>query len=571
MSVAERTGTGSSSQTPTTESDSASAARSFKEPDHFADGRPGLFRVKNLILIGVAAAVIAGSAMGWTAFRSRRVSTENLVFHMVFRGDLDITVVERGSLESQKNLRILCEVDDVRRDGMHGTPLIWLVENGAHVKQGELIAELDAAPIQEMFDSQIQEAEQARERSMLTQAAYDNQITQNETNQAESMLKVQLAELELEMFVDEDNGTHKLEVEAIKRQIDDLNNDILAAQASLELKRNDKKGIETLFRLGYAGKSELDRSKLEFLQAESGYAAKINRLRTELSTLTKKETYEKEMALLSLDGKLKTANRGLTQVVRDNEAMLSQAKTSLDSSQELLKREEEVLNRYKNLISKCKVYAPQDGMVAYASSREEPIRPGAPIRLRQHILSLPDLTTMQVKTSVHESVLDQVRPEMAATVRIDAFPDELYSGSVKQVAVLPDQGNWFDTETKVYATTVVIDEKVKNLKPGMTAVVEIHVQSLPDVLTVPVQAVVSRGSERWCYVAAKAGGVDRREIELGPTNDRHVQVTKGIREGDRVVLNPISLADQEPVRKEQTKEKTKPKAKSKKTPAKKSG
>ena len=178
---------------------------------------------------------------------------------------------------------------------------------------------------------------------------------------------------------------------------------------------------------------------------------------------------------------------------------------------------------------------------------------------------------MQVKTSVHESVLDQVRPEMAATVRIDAFPDELYSGSVKQVAVLPDQGNWFDTETKVYATTVVIDEKVKNLKPGMTAVVEIHVQSLPDVLTVPVQAVVSRGSERWCYVAAKAGGVDRREIELGPTNDRHVQVTKGIREGDRVVLNPISLADQEPVRKEQTKEKTKPKAKSKKTPAKKSG
>jgi HlyD family secretion protein len=105
----------------------------------------------------------------------------------------------------------------------------------------------------------------------------------------------------------------------------------------------------------------------------------------------------------------------------------------------------------------------------------------------------------------------------------------------------------------------------------MTAVVEIHVKSLPDVLTVPVQAVVSRGSERWCYVAAKAGGVDRREIELGPTNDRHVQVTKGIREGDRVVLNPISLADQEPVRKEQTKEKTKPKAKSKKTPAKKSG
>ncbi|MBP61123.1 MAG: hypothetical protein CMJ62_06305 [Planctomycetaceae bacterium] len=571
MSIAERTATGPSYQTLTVKSEPASASDSFSEPSLLTNERAGLFRVKNIMLVGIAAAVIVGSVMGRRALRSRRVSTENLVFHTVSRGDLDITVVEQGSLESQKNLRILCEVDDVRRDGTQGTPLIWLVENGAHVKEGDLIAELNSAPIQEMFDSQIQEAEQARERSMLTQAAYNNQITQNQTDHAKAKLRVKLTELKLQMFVDENNGTHKLEVEAIKRKIDDLNNDILAAQASLELKLNDKKGIETLFHLGYAGKSELDRSKLEFLQAESEYAAKINRLRTNLSRLTKKETYEKEMELLSLDGDMQTASRALEQVVRDNEAKLSQAKTSLDSSQELLKREEEVLERYEGLISKCKIYAPQDGMVTYASSREEPIRPGAPIRLRQHILSLPDLTTMQVKTSVHESLLDQVRPEMEASIRVDAFSDELYTGSVKQVAVLPDQGNWFDTETKVYETTVVIDEKVENLKPGMTAVVEIQVESLPNVLTVPVQAVVSRGSERWCYVAAHGGGVDRRETELGPTNDRYVQVTKGIQEGDRVVLNPNSLADQEPVHKEQTKEKNEPKAKSKELAAKKSG
>ena len=134
-------------------------------------------------------------------------------------------------------------------------------------------------------------------------------------------------------------------------------------------------------------------------------------------------------------------------------------------------------------------YAIEGGRGGRGSSIEE----GAFVRQRQQILTLPDLTRMQVSTAVHESVLDQVRPGLKSVIRVDAFSDRSYQGTVKTVAVLPDQGGWMSSDTKVYKTIVTIDEEVTQLKPGMTAVVEIDVEQLRDVISVPIQAIVQRG------------------------------------------------------------------------------
>ena len=114
---------------------------------------------------------------------------------------------------------------------------------------------------------------------------------------------------------------------------------------------------------------------------------------------------------------------------------------------------------------------------------------------------------------------------------------------MKSVAVLPEPGSWLSSDVKVYETIITIDEKVEQLKPGMTAVVEIHVDRLEDVLSVPVQAIVQVEEETWCYVAG-SGGPERRTVELGPTNDKFVEVRRGLQEGERVLLNPPDILDQ---------------------------
>jgi HlyD family secretion protein len=491
-----------------------------------------------LLVIGLVGAFTLRGALG--------IGTvdQGLLFHTVQRSHLPIVVTERGNLESQQDVQILCETDDIRSQGIRGTLIVWIIPNGSSVKKGDLLVELDDSQHVERLDRQILLTERAKSEHLQAQAAYDNQITQNETAQAEAELQVELAKLELAMFTDQEAGTHRLEVEEIERLIDDTNSEILAAQANLELRSNDKMGIESLFKLGYAGKNELDRSRLDYLQAEGQFAAKMNRLQTQMASLVKKETFERQMQILQLEGNLDTAKRDLVQAVRNNEAMLAQAEAQLNSAVESLKKEEELLARYRDYVEKCKIYAPQDGLVAYASDRRrEEIREGAAVRLRQVIMTIPNLEAMQVETSVHESVLDQVFPGQRAKIRVDAFPENLYEGTVQDVAVLPDQGGWMSSDTKVYSTTVTIDEQVSQLKPGMTAVVEIQVDHLRNVLTVPIQAIIQRGKTTWCFVQ-EGGKIVRRELQLGRTNDKHVEVQQGLQDGDQVVLNPTVLLDE---------------------------
>lgn len=469
---------------------------------------------------------------------------DKFVFHTATRGTLLISVTERGNLESQQNLKVFCEVDDISGDQVDGTAILEIVPNGSKVEAGDLLVKLDISGHLERVDTQILSTETARASQLQADISYQNMITQAKTLEEESKLKVKLAELQLKMFEHEENGTNVLEADEINREIDITENEILAAKASLQLIDNEKRGTEELFKLGYAGKSEVDKTRLDYLQAQSALAAKINTLETQLATLRKKTDFERRMSLMQFDGDVKTAVRELDQTRLNNTAEIAKAKVALDAANRQLTKEEERLVRYKEQLENCVIYAEQSGMVAYAtpsrSSRTSTIAEGALLRERQHILSLPDLTRMQVKTSVHESVQNQIKEGLPVTIRIDAFPDRAYTGSVKSIGVLPDQGSWHSGDTKMYETYVTIDEDVEEIKPGMTAIVEIHIDRVEDAVTVPVQAIQQKEKETFVFLE-RNGRIERQDIEVGKTNDKFVEIKSGVNENDRVVLNPLAV------------------------------
>ncbi len=191
---------------------------------------------------------------------------------------------------------------------------------------------------------------------------------------------------------------------------------------------------------------------------------------------------------------------------RNNESELAQALAAKDSANRAYEKEKERYDRYNEQLDKCKIYAPQVGMVAYAMEGGPArwrlvIEEGAFVRQRQEILTIPDLSSMQVSTAVHESVLDQVSPGLKATIRVDAFPGTQLQGI--GAAAWPCcriKAAGCRRTPRCTRPIVTIDEDVKQLKPGMTAVVEIDIETLRDVLSVPIQAIVQRGSDNWCYV-----------------------------------------------------------------------
>ena len=488
----------------------------------------------------IAAVLTLASLSLVAAVASLRTETEHTdsdyVYYALHRTDLPITVTERGSLESRNNVEITCEVDDVPGDGVDGTLIMWIIENGTSVKKGDLLVELDSASHKERLDKQILDTNLARAKDIQARVNYDNRVTRNETAIAKAILDVKLAGLTLDQYEDENGGTFQIKVQEVELLIQEQ-------QARTEIEDRNLAGVKQLREQGYKSKGDLAQAELKALRCTGA----LTREQSKLKELT---IYDYKKKRLSFEGQRETAKRTMKQVEVENNALLAQAKAWKDSAELSLKREEERLARYREQLEKCKIYAPQDGMVAYHVDanrwgQSTSIAEGVPVRNQQQLMSIPDLTHMQVNTAVHESVVDRVKVGISATIRVDAFPDRIYRGVVESVAVLPDPGGWLSSDTKVYQTTVTLDEEVTGLKPGMTAVVELHIDHLQNVLAVPVQAIVQRRDENWCYVADN-GRVRQQPVKLGQTNDKFVEIVEGLQEGEQIVLNSASILREEP-------------------------
>lgn len=408
---------------------------------------------------------------------------------------------------------------------------------------GDLLIELDSSSIRDRIEAQEVTVQKALSEKIQSESRYANQGLQNETSLAKAILDVKLAELQLQKFIDPLKGDHQISLEEVQRDIDDQNNKILEARTELELQDNQQTAFLELFKRGYKGKGDLDRVRSAFLGAETGLVANMNRLETLQSQLDSLKQYDREMQELELTGKYETAQRDQKQVENDNTADLQQAKAEKDEAVNTAEKEVERLERYTTQLEYCLIYAPHDGMVVYSAEGrrgEILVEEGATVRERQGLLTLPDLSLMQVKTQVHEAVLDQVRAELPVTVRLDAFPDVVYSGTVNTVAVVPQHGGYGSSGAKTYETIILINDEVENLKPGMTAVCEIHVDRLRNVLTIPVTAVVQRGRKTFCYVDTSSGP-KQRDLVLGRTNDKFIEIKEGLQENEIVVLNPMSI------------------------------
>ncbi|MBM3837936.1 MAG: HlyD family efflux transporter periplasmic adaptor subunit [Verrucomicrobia bacterium] len=168
------------------------------------------------------------------------------------------------------------------------------------------------------------------------------------------------------------------------------------------------------------------------------------------------------------------------------------------------------------------------------------IEEGAMVRQRQELIRLPDVSKMLAEVKIHESRVRQVHPGMPAYVRVETLPGRRFKGTVRRVAILPDtQASWVSPDTKVYATDVLIDEELPELKPGVSARAQIIITNLTQVLSVPIQAVTTFNGEHVCYVK-KGSGVSPISVKTGWFNDQLIEVSSGLKEGDLVLLAPTT-------------------------------
>jgi HlyD family secretion protein len=88
-----------------------------------------------------------------------------------------------------------------------------------------------------------------------------------------------------------------------------------------------------------------------------------------------------------------------------------------------------------------------------------------------------------------------------------------------------------------FASTIELDEQIPEIRPGMTAGVEILIAELKDVLFVPIQAVQTHRGSSYCFVLTD-NQPERREVVAGHSSNELVEIKEGLHEGELVLLAP---------------------------------
>ena len=194
--------------------------------------------------------------------------------------------------------------------------------------------------------------------------------------------------------------------------------------------------------------------------------------------------------------------------------------------------------------AKCRITAPTQGFVVYhtgggrfwSSDGSGQIKEGASVHERQVLLSLPDTSQMQVVVRVHEAKTDRLSLGQRAKVTVEAMAGQEFSGTVTKIAPLADtQNRWLNPDLKEYETEITLDPTDQPLKPSVTAYVEILVETVDEKLAVPVQAVYTKGPQRYVF-RKNRGEVQYVPVQLGAVGSVWTEVVDGLSPGDQIVL-----------------------------------
>ncbi len=495
-----------------------------------ATGRSRLGQALRWIVLAGAATGLAGIAAFTLGDLTGGPALEELVLTPVERQDVDIVIVERGTLEAGRSQDLVCEVES-RSPGAPATTIKWIIPEGTSVKKGDLVCELDSAALEDAIRAQRIKVEQAK--AALTAAEADLEIvrSQNESDIKAAERTVQLAEIDLKKYLEGDYPKERRTIEG----------NILIAREELRRAEERLKYTERLYKKGFVSATDVEADRLAVMRARNT----LEMAEEELRVL---EQYTKPRTVTELQGALEEAKRALERVKTQAKAKEAQAQDTLLAQKATYETELSTLKNLEYQLSKCKLYAPCDGMVVYANERsrwrqEVQIEEGASVREGQKIIRIPDLSSMQVNVKVHEAKVSYVRPGQPAIVRVESRPDVALRGRVKSVATMADAQSWFSTGVQVFTVLVALDDPPEWLKPGMTANVQILADRVEDVLAVPVHAVIEVNGSYFCFVKRGAGMPEPVEVVLGPSNDKLVVVESGLKEGDLVVNNVLSVAD----------------------------
>lgn len=438
------------------------------------------------------------------------------------RGPLTINVTESGTVQPRKQVILKNDTGDP-------AALIYVAPEGAHVKVGDLLFELDVTELEnDVVERRIRVQ---NDEADLIHAQENLKVVKNQAlaNIEQSELTFKFSKQDLTKYFE---GEYPKMVKELEAKITLTQEEQIRAQENL-------KWSKTLFEEKYLSLTEYQRDQL----TEQKATLDLELARTDLELL-KKYTYHRQLDQLNSD--VGQSSNALARAISMAAANTAQANAMLANREAELKEELDRLERQEQRLTKSKVYAPVNGTVIYATSvgdnwrrNKEPIENGTVIRERDEIIYLPTALEYNVVVKITEVDLGKLQEGMEVNVDIDALPGTEFKGRVGSIARLPDpDSRYLNPNLKLYRTEIELEDTEAALRNGMSARVEIDVASFQNVVHVPMQSVVRVGGVPTVYLVNEDDAIIPTEVEIGLDNSRFVVVKNGLEGGEKLMLAP---------------------------------
>ena len=311
-------------------------------------------------------------------------------------------------------------------------------------------------------------------------------------------------------------------------------------------------------------RQSVETAKAQLLQAQQSLARQQDLWKQELTT---REALERAQN----DVKVAESNvQEREKQIRPQESRINVEKATLESA------------RYD--LSKVRMESPIEGIVTRRNVQEgETAVLGTMNNAGTVLLELADMGIIQAEVEVDETNVPNVQIGQPAKITIDAIPDRTFKGHVTEIGNSPIQAAGAvttGTTATNFKVTVILDEKVPDVRPGFTCTADITTAIRKDVVCVPIPAVAVREliydasgqvvkepkTDKKRRVATDAApttstaelkpGQTRKEtegvfavrdgkaefvpIKMGVAGDKYFEVLSGLKANDQVITGPYN-------------------------------
>jgi len=239
-------------------------------------------------------------------------------------------------------------------------------------------------------------------------------------------------------------------------------------------------------------------------------------------------------------------------------AELDRARAAYDAAQANVTASEQRIEQARagvaaaqDTLSKTTIRSPMDGIVTALPVEEGEVAViGTMNNPGTKLLTIADMHVVEAVMDVDETDVPNVKVGYRATVTIDAYPNQTYSGIVTEVGSSPIQRTaGGGTEAVNFEVKIQVENPPPTVRPGFSASADIITGTRPKAIGIPIQALVVREKpgaakaakpqdEEGVFVNTN-GAVKFAKVTTGLSGESNIEIVEGLKEGQEIVTGPF--------------------------------